>query len=171
MSETPARILNSPSSRVQADYAMEQWAKEKAAAAAQSKSADEGYVATDLNAYKGEVVGNGECVDYIKENTPGLKGTRTSQWKPGPSIKDRLDSLKPGTAIGSFSEDGRWGNQSGTNHAAHFLSAEKDPQGNPISIRVRDQYRGQSVGERTIRFDNKNTPSNNAYRYSIIQLK
>lgn len=62
--------------------------------------------------------GNGECVDLIKEYVPGLKGRSTASWRAGEWVMEAGSSIRKGTAIATFNQDGRYPQQRTGQHAA-----------------------------------------------------
>jgi hypothetical protein len=117
------------------------------------------YVAPDVNAYMGTSVGNGECVAYVKA-AAGCPAS--SQWAAGVIVKGA--DLSPGTAIATF-QGGKYNNYTdGRSHAAIYLRQ------NASGLVVHDQWAGQPVHERTIRFRNgATTPNNDGDAFSVIE--
>jgi hypothetical protein len=75
--------------------------------------------------------------------------------------------VAPGTAIATFEADGTYTSQSG-NHAAIYINQNK------AGLWVYDQWRGQPVHYRLIRFRNgsgagKGSKSNNGDLYAVIE--
>jgi hypothetical protein len=92
--------------------------------------------------YVGQVVGNGHCVAYVRE---AAAAPHTSQWRRGAKVK--ISGGVPGLAIATFDPDGRYGNHTdGRSHTA-LLVAVTD-----AGLQVWDQWVGQPVHQRTIRF-------------------
>ncbi|HSR78776.1 MAG TPA: BPSL0067 family protein [Xanthobacteraceae bacterium] len=92
--------------------------------------------------HRGKVVDNGHCVRLaqVHGNAP-----HTSHWRRGSKV--RGGNVVPGTVIATFSPAGRYQNRTdGASHAAVFVAEE------PAGLRVWDQWRGQPVHQRTIRF-------------------
>jgi hypothetical protein len=121
------------------------------------------YVAASPEAFEGEVIGQGYCVDFVKA-AAGLP--RTAAWQAGAAVRGN-PHLAPGTAIATFEADGSYTSQSG-NHAAIYLS--QDERG----IWVYDQWRGQPVHKRLIRFAGGSgakwgSKSNDGRRFAVIE--
>ncbi|HEY2617840.1 MAG TPA: BPSL0067 family protein [Acetobacteraceae bacterium] len=112
--------------------------------------------------YHGKVVGDGHCVALLRE-VGGLPPT--SRWRRG--VPARGGDLAPGTLIATFDHEGRYTNRTdGTAHAA-VLIAETE-QG----LLVWDQWLGQPVHQRTIRFrGNTGDPVNNGDSFHAIELE
>jgi len=71
-------------------------------------------------------------------------------WSKGAAVKGNL-LLKLGAAIATFNAEGKYGNKTdGSSHAAIYLSQSAG------GIVVLDQWIGQPVHERAIRFNNPN---------------
>lgn len=104
-------------------------------------------VATSWTQYLGQAVGSGECVALIQiaDSTVGL--TRT--WAPGNQVQGNTE-LRPGTAIATFGDSGRYENRrDGSSHAAIYLGQ------NAQGIQVMDQWAGQEAAYRTIPWTNR----------------
>jgi hypothetical protein len=116
------------------------------------------YVARDVDVFMGEVIPNGQCVAYVKAaaNCPV-----TTQWTEGGKVKGA--ELPKGTAIATF-QNGKYNNyEDGRSHAAIYISQNKE------GLIVRDQWMGQPVHERTIRFWNGGKPPrNDGDAYSVV---
>ncbi len=93
------------------------------------------FLATNASSYADKVVGDGECVAFVKECSGAPV---TTKWVPGVKVKD--NDVASGTAIATF-KDGKYPSQKGY-HAAIFVS--KDDKG----IVVWDQWKGQPVHKR-----------------------
>ncbi len=116
------------------------------------------YKAIGLTKYKNTVVGSGQCVAFVKVCA---KAPATSFWKGGVKVKG--NSIGKGTAIATF-VDGKYLNNSSGNHAA-ILIEETD-----IGLQVWDQWIGQPVHIRTIRFKGGGgSPSNDGDAFSVIE--
>jgi len=100
------------------------------------------YVAGSLEAFIGKVVGNGNCVKFVQA---AAAAPRTTEWRPGAWVRGNR-SIPPGTVIATFEADGTYTPESG-NHAAIYVSQ------NETGIRVYDQWSGQPVHQRVIRFE------------------
>jgi hypothetical protein len=117
------------------------------------------YVAPDVEAFVGSIVGNGQCVEYIKASS-GCPAT--SKWREGSLVKGK--PLPSGTAIATF-QKGVYNNYTdGRSHAAIYLNQTPD------GIVVHDQWVGQPVHKRTIRFrGSATTPNNDGDAFAIIE--
>jgi len=117
------------------------------------------YVAPDVDAFMGTVVGNGQCVAYVKA-TAGCPAT--AQWAEGDKVKG--NDIAKGTAIATF-QNGKYNNYTdGRSHAAIYISQ------NTEGLLVHDQWTGQAVHERRIRFKNgASTPNNDGDAFCVIE--
>lgn len=116
------------------------------------------YIALEPESYSGQIVGTGKCVDFVREASGA---PTTSDWVEGQ--KARGSQLKPGTVIATF-QDGRYPNNSTGNHAAVFVSQNSD------GLIVWDQWRGQSVHKRLIRFKGgEGSPSNDGDAFYVVE--
>lgn len=109
-----------------------------------------GYVYGDVDELaKGETpnAGDGECVDLIKEYVPGLKGRSTASWRAGAWVMEAGPSIRKGTAIATFDQDGRFPQHRTGQHAALVLRVMGS------GIWVVDQWRnnGGKIGKRLLR--------------------
>ena len=125
--------------------------------------ADGPYVAASPEAFEGEVIGAGYCVDFVKA-AAGVP--RTAAWRRGVEVRDNPHVAR-GTAIATFEADGSYTSESG-NHAAIYL--DQDERG----IWVYDQWRGQPVHKRLIRFAGGSggkwgSKSNDGRRFAVIE--
>jgi len=117
------------------------------------------FIASNPEEYEGEVVGNGQCVAFIKEASGA---PQTSLWREGEKVRGA--TLPAGTAIATFI-DGVYPSHPSGNHAAIYMEQ------NDSGLVVWDQWLGQPVHKRTIRFkgpDNENL-SNNGDAFSVIE--
>lgn len=117
------------------------------------------YVAPDQDAYMGTSVPNGQCVAYVKAAS-GCPAT--SRWANGKTVKGA--DIPRGTAIATF-QDGTYGNYTdGRSHAAIYMSQDD------IGITVNDQWTGQPVHTRVIRFQSGAVqPRNDGDAFSVIE--
>ena len=100
------------------------------------------YIAQNPDKYQGMVVGSGQCVAFVEKASAA---PLTSAWKRG--MKVRGNPIQKGTAIATFDANDKYGNHTdGTSHAAIYIDQ------NSIGIQVWDQWTGQPVHQRTIRF-------------------
>jgi hypothetical protein len=121
------------------------------------------YIAARPEAFEGRVLGGGHCVDFVKA-AAGVP--RTAAWREGAPVLGN-PSIPRGTAIATFESDGSYTSESG-NHAAIYLS--QDERG----IWVYDQWQGQPVHERLIRFEGgsgakRGSKSNDGRRFAVIE--
>jgi hypothetical protein len=121
------------------------------------------YIAARPEAFEGRVMGAGHCVDFVKA-AAGLP--RTAAWQEGLAVRGNLQIAR-GTAIATFEPDGSYTSASG-NHAAIYL--DQDEHG----IWVYDQWRGQPVRKRLIRFEGgsgskRGSKSNDGRRFAVIE--
>jgi hypothetical protein len=121
------------------------------------------YIAARPEAFEGRVVDAGYCVDFV---TAAAGVPRTALWQEGAQVRGN-PHIARGTAIATFESDGSYTSESG-NHAAIYLS--QDERG----IWVYDQWRGQPVHKRLIRFEGGSgskwgSKSNNGRRFAVIE--
>jgi hypothetical protein len=121
------------------------------------------YVAARPEAFEGRVIGAGHCVDFVKA-AAGVP--RTAAWREGAAVRAN-PHLARGTAIATFESDGSYTSESG-NHAAIYLY--QDDHG----IWVYDQWQGQPVHKRLIRFEGGSgakwgSKSNDGRRFAVIE--
>jgi hypothetical protein len=121
------------------------------------------YIAARPEAFEGRVIGAGYCVDFV---TAAAGVPRTAAWREGAEVRGN-PHVAPGTAIATFGSDGSYTSQSG-NHAAIYLY--QDDHG----IWVYDQWRGQPVRKRLIRFEGGSgskvgSKSNDGKRFAVIE--
>jgi hypothetical protein len=101
------------------------------------------YVASKPESYSGKAVGTGQCVAFVQQASGA---PQTLHWVRGKKVKGDLTILK-GTAIATFNAQGKYTNSlDGTSHAAIYVSQDS------VSIEVWDQWKGQPVHQRKIRF-------------------
>ena len=121
------------------------------------------YIAKDPGSYSGQVVGTGQCVPFVQEASGA---PNTSLWTKGTLVKGQTTVAK-GTAIATFSKDGKYTNSlDGTSHAAIYVSQDA------VGVSVWDQWKGQPVHQRTIRFQNGaegTKPVNDGDYYYVIE--
>lgn len=130
------------------------------------------YVATAPERFLGKSVGSGQCVAFARA-AAGMSAT--ARWRRGASV--RGSSLRRGTAIATFTPDGRYENDTrGRSHAAIYLRQDA------VGIWVLDQWvakkrfpdgrvemRVQPVHERRIRFHDTSKPVNDGRNYYVIE--
>ena len=120
------------------------------------------YLAAHPEAFAGEVVGDGHCVALVQA---AAGAPPTSAWRRGALVRGS-PGIARGTAIATFEADGTYTSRSG-NHAAIYL--DQDATG----IWVYDQWRGQPVHKRLIRFQGgagsgRGSKSNDGRRFAVI---
>jgi len=121
------------------------------------------YIAARPEAFEGRVIGAGYCVDFVKA-AAGVP--LTAAWQEGAEVRGN-SNIARGTAIATFESDGSYTSESG-NHAAIYLY--QDDRG----IWVYDQWRGQPVHKRLIRFEGGTggkwgSKSNDGRRFAVIE--
>jgi hypothetical protein len=113
-------------------------------------------------AYAGQVVGNGHCVAYVRAASGA---PHTSEWRAGFKVRNLTseDHLR-GLAIATFDPDHRYGNHTdGRSHTAILVSRHEE------GLLVWDQWTGQAVHERMIRFRaGQGDPVNDGDAYHVI---
>jgi hypothetical protein len=110
--------------------------------------------------FMGTVVDNGHCMRHVQVVADV---THSSTLRRGVHVRGA--GCPPGTVIGTFDEDGTYGNHTdGRSHVAIFL-AETDE-----GLLVVDQWVGQPVHERLIYFrDGEGSAVNDASRYHVVE--
>ena len=99
------------------------------------------FIAKDPHRHLGQVIDTGHCVRFVQV-AAGVP--HTSRWRPG--IRVRGATVAPGTVIATF-RAGRYTNDvTGDSHAAIYLGQTAE------GLQVLDQWVGQPVAERLIRF-------------------
>ena len=121
------------------------------------------YIATRPEAFEGQVIGAGYCVDFV---TAAAGVPLTAAWQEGAEVRGNAQIAR-GTAIATFESDGSYTSESG-NHAAIYLHQDDD------GIWVYDQWQGQPVHKRLIRFDGGSgakwgSKSNDGRRFAVIE--
>lgn len=121
------------------------------------------YIAPLPEAFVGEVVDNGHCAKFVQA---AAKAPRTDEWRAGDPVRGNHD-LAPGTAIATFEADGTYTSRTG-NHAAIYAGQDE------AGIWVYDQWRGQPVHHRLIRYEGgwgsgKGSKSNDGDLYAVIE--
>ena len=125
--------------------------------------ADGPYIAARPGGFEGRVVGAGHCVDFVKA---AAGAPMTGAWREGAPVRGN-PHIAPGTAIATFEDDGSFTSESG-NHAAIYLYQ------NNRGIWVYDQWQGQPVHKRLIRFEGgsgakRGSKSNDGRRFAVIE--
>ena len=101
------------------------------------------YIAAKPENYDGKIAGTGHCVPFVQQASGA---PQTIQWTRGKRVKGDFTIAK-GTAIATFNAQGKYTNSlDGTSHAAIYISQDT------IGVKVWDQWKGQPVHQRTIRF-------------------
>jgi len=114
------------------------------------------YYCRNPSAFQQQVVGSGYCVAFVQacSDIP-----LTRYWRQGARVKGT--DLAPGSIIATF-KNGQYPNKTGY-HSAVYIS--QTDQG----IWVWDQWRGQPVHKRLIRFKNgRGAASNDGDAYSVV---
>jgi hypothetical protein len=103
------------------------------------------WVAMDPASFAGRLVGDGQCVDFVRKAASGLPDT--ARWMRGP--KARGTPLEAGTVLATFDADGRYSSaMDGSSHACVLLADLPD------GLSVYDQWAGppeHPVARRVIR--------------------
>lgn len=101
------------------------------------------YIAQDPGSYAGTVVGTGQCVAFVQQASGAPV---TSQWTRGDKARGN-STIQKGTAIATFDANGNYTNSTdGTSHAAIYVGQDS------AGLQGWDQWMGQPVHQRTIRF-------------------
>jgi len=106
--------------------------------------------------------GNTECVVFVQQVT---RAPRTTAWTRGIRVKDAVaGSIRRGTAIATFDDQGNYPLDGEGRHAAIYLGQ------NAAGIQVLDQWNAQGrVLPRTIRFNRPGKRSNNGDTFYVIE--
>jgi hypothetical protein len=118
------------------------------------------YLAAASADYEGTVVGNGQCVAYVREASGA---PATNSWRRGVRVRDA--AVPSGTAIAAFDDDGSYGNHTdGRSHAAILVGV------GPDGLIVHDQWVGQPVHERVIYYrGGQGRQSNDGDAFFVIE--
>jgi len=118
------------------------------------------FIADNPKLHIGTVVSNGHCLRHVQV-VAGV--THSSTLRRGDPV--RGSNCAPGTVVGTFDEDGTYGNHTdGRSHVA-ILLAETDE-----GLLVVDQWVGQPVHERLIHYrDGEGSAVNDASRYHVVE--
>ena len=121
------------------------------------------FVASRHEHLMGQVIGTGHCVPFVREVTGA---PITTQWRRGARVRDLL-GLARGTAIATFDPNGRYGNHvDGRSHAAVLLAVNQN------GLLVADQWQGQPVHERTIRYrGGQGDAANDGDAYHVVEME
>jgi hypothetical protein len=121
------------------------------------------YIAKSPETYKDQVVGTGHCVPFVQVASGAPP---TALWTKGELVKGN-SNVKAVTAIATFGDQGRYTNSlDGTSHAAIYVRQDA------VGIQVWDQWLGQPVHQRVIRFQGGaagTTPVNDGDFYYVIE--
>jgi hypothetical protein len=118
------------------------------------------WIAKTPAAYADRVVGNGQCVGYVRTVA---ELPHTSGWRRGAKV--RGGNIASGTAIATFGPDGHYQNRTdGSSHAAILIAEE------PGGLLVWDQWVDHPVQQRTIRWrGGKGKAVNDGDQYYVIE--
>lgn len=123
---------------------------------ARSLGESKSYICRDAHHWRGQVVGDGHCVSFIKRCSGA---PLTHLWRPGSHVKGI--ELEPGTIIATFVGQ-RYPSKSGY-HAAIYSHQDND------GIWVWDQWRGKPVHLRLIKWQNpRSRPANSGKAYRVV---
>jgi hypothetical protein len=101
------------------------------------------YIANSPEASSGQVIGSGQCVSFVQQASGA---PLTAKWNRGQKVTGNA-VIQQGTAIATFDAGGKYTNSTdGTSHAAIYVGQ------NLQGLQVWDQWLGQPVHQRTIRF-------------------
>lgn len=107
------------------------------------------FIAEDPYLFLGEKVDNGQCMRHVQivANVTHSSTLRRGDWV-------RSATAPYGTIIATFDPDGTYGNHTdGSSHIAILVSRDNE------GLRVVDQWSGQPVHERLIRYKNGSGPA------------
>jgi len=118
------------------------------------------FIAKNPHQGLGEVLANGHCLRHV-QIVAGV--THSSTLRRGQHV--RGSGCAPGTVIGTFDADDRYANATdGSSHVAIFLAETEE------GLRVIDQWVGQPVHERLIRFrDGEGSAVNDGSRFYVVE--
>lgn len=114
------------------------------------------FVAKSPEDYEGQVVGDGNCVAYVRQASGAPE---TAKWSEGAKVKG--SNITVGTAIATF-VGGVYPNASSGNHTAIYMGQDAN------GLEVWDQWKGQAVHRRVIRFKGSGG-SNDGDAFSVIE--
>jgi hypothetical protein len=119
------------------------------------------YVARDYEAYKGKIVGDGNCVPFVRACSGA---PASSTWKTGIKVLGAGNTeIAKGTVIATM-VDGQYPGESTGNHAAIYLGHDVH------NIHVLDQWVGHPVSERNIHsHGGHGSLSNDADAYYVVE--
>jgi hypothetical protein len=112
--------------------------------------------------YLGKAIGTGQCVAFVEA---AAQTPNTARWTRGGLVGGDT-TIPAGAAIATFDPSGMYGNHTdGRSHAAIYVS-QVAGQG----LLVYDQWLGQPVHQRTIRFRNGTGAAvNDGNRFYVIE--
>ncbi len=130
------------------------------------------YIARNAKEYDGKSVGSGQCVAFVQA---AAQTSHTSGWTKGEQVQGA--TLTPGTAIATFSINGKYENDAhGKSHAAIYIG--QDAEG----VSVYDQWmvvvtekdgtktrKAKKVEERKIGFAPQKKAVNDGRNYFVIE--
>lgn len=110
----------------------------------------------------GQIIGTGHCVPFVREVTGA---PRSTDWRRGDRVRDV--SPPPGTAIATFDDDGNYPSHTdGRSHAAILIAVTSN------GLLVADQWQGQPVHERVIRYrDGVGDAANDGDQFFIVEIE
>jgi hypothetical protein len=104
---------------------------------------------------------NAQCVDLTKDFSGMGDVSAGHHWYPGEKVLDAKD-LKPGTAIATFNDKGRFPNQKNWNSGIYLGPGVNG------DIWILDQWPHHAPQPRPVHLDNGAIPANNSAAYSVI---
>jgi len=117
------------------------------------------YICQTPELFEGKKIGSGQCVAFVQQCAGA---PTTGVWQQGQKVKGS-SMLSKGTAIATF-VDGHYPNHASGNHAAIYVSHDDD------GIEVWDQWSGQTVHRRRIRFKGgSGSASNDGDQFYVIE--
>jgi hypothetical protein len=125
-----------------------------------TQTGEPAYVCQNPSRFANKVVGDGQCVSFIKSCS---SAPNTTNWRPGAKVLDYpSNGLAKGTIIATF-KNGRYPNKNGY-HTAIYLRHDQS------GIWVWDQWLGKPVHQRLIRIRHDHAePANTAQAYRVVQ--
>lgn len=118
------------------------------------------FITDQTHRYIGKVIGNGHCMALVQLD-PGIP--HSSKLREGLKVRD--GDVACGTVIGTFNAAGRYANATdGQSHVAILVEQQAD------GLVVVDQWVGQPVHERVIRFKGGGGPAcDDGDRFHIVE--
>lgn len=119
------------------------------------------FIARDPERVLGTVIGDGHCIAYVRSVSDA---PQTALWRQGAAVSARTPV---NAIIATFNSQGRYANAvDGSSHAAVFLFCHAQ------GIDVLDQWVGQAVHRRTIRFrQGQGNAANDADRFCVVETE